>query len=274
LNAKASALKAVELNKSLAEAHTCLGVLSFRYEWNWSNAEVEFRSALATKPNDPLALFEHAKSLAAVGRLDEALQEARRAQRYDPASLKINDELGRVYYWNRNYNEAISTFRHVLELDPNYGRAHARLGKAYLAQGKFPEAVLELQEARRLDASSNPNIEGLLGYAEALNGDTKQSLRALENLRERSRREHIPAFSMVLISLGVGDRRQALTLLMKAYEDHSEHLSYAKIDPLFDPFRSDPQFVDLLSRMGLSQSTSAVNLNLSRGRPVDFRTGI
>jgi len=267
LNAKASALKALELDKSLAEAHTCLGILSLRYEWNWSNAESELHNALEVRPNDSLALFEHAKALAAVGRLEEALQEARRAQRFDPASLKINNELGRVYYWNRNYDEAISTFRHVLELDPNYARAHTRLGKTYLAKGNYPEAVRELREGLRL-AGGNPYTQGLLGYAEALNGDTQQSLRNLEELRERSHREYVPAFSMVLVSLGVGDRQQALALLLQAYEDHSEHLSYAKVDPLFDPFRSDPQFVRLLSRMGLLPSTSAVDLRLSRrGRP-------
>lgn len=270
-NAKAACTEALRLDNSLPEAHTCLGILSFLYEWNWSNAEVEFRQVLAKKPDDVVALFEHAKALAVVGRLDEALEEVRRAQRFEPASLRVNNELGRIYYWHRNYDEAISTFRHVLELDPNYWQAHTRLGKTYLAKGDYREAVYELQEGRRL-AGRNPYIDGLLGYAEALNGDTKQSLRIFEQLRGRSRREYVPAFSMVLISLGVGDRQQSLEWLLKAYDDRSEHLAYAKVDPLLDPFRSDPQFVNLLNQMGLSHITSATNL--SGPNRFDFPPGI
>jgi len=262
-SAKAAVLKALQLDKSLPEAHRCLGVLSFVYEWNWSTAESEFHHVLEVEPDDAVALFEHAKALAAMGRLDESLEEARRAQRFDPASIRINNELGRIYYWHRNYDEAISTFHHVLELDPDYWRARTRLGRTYLAQGKYSEAVHEIQEGRRL-AGENPYIDGLLGYAEALSGDTNGAHRILAELRQRSLHEYVPAFSMVLISLGVGDRQQAIHWLSKAYEVHSEHLAYAKIDPLFDPFRSDPQFVDLLNRMGLS-NTGTATMNLGTG---------
>ncbi len=268
-NAKVSCTEALQIDNSLPEAHTCLGVLSFLYEWNWSNAELEFRQVLAKKPDDPVALFEHAKALAVVGRLDEALSEAKHAQRFDPASLSVNNELGRIYYWSRNYDEAVATFRHVLELAPNDSQAHSRLGKTYLAKGDYREAIHELQEGRRL-AGKNPYIDGLLGYAEALNGNTKQSLRIFEQLKQRSHQEYVPAFSMVLITLGIGDRQRSLWWLSKAYDERSEHLAYAKVDPLLDPFRSDPQFVNLLSRMGLSHTA----INSTKPSPSDSSAAI
>jgi len=248
--AKTAVLKALRINGSLPEAHNSLGVVAFNYEWNWPRAENEFRIAINLNPNYTTASIEHAEALAAMGRLDAALKEALYARSLDPASLAINTILGRIYYWRRDYDRAISTFHHVLELDPSYSRAHTRLGMTYLAEGNYPEAIHEFQQGS--EPSSDPYVDGLLGYTEALQGNRETALGMLKGLNQHIVKGYVPAFSVAFIYLGLGDRDKALEWLASAFQHHSEYLAFAKVDPLFDTVRLDPRFISLLKRDLLS----------------------
>lgn len=247
-NAKAAALKALQLNDSLAEAHTSLGMVELYYEWNWTEADKQFKKAIALNPNYPLAHTWDALFLAATGQHALALQEAQRARDLDPVSLMANTELGRVYYWNRQYDKAIACFRHALELDPYFPRAHTRLGMALAADGDYSDAIREFEEAGKV-SSHDPYLYGLLGYAKARSGNSQAARKMLADLMERSHREYVPAFSVALLDIGLGNREQALDWLEKAYQDRSTYMVYANIDPLLDSVRPDPRFKKLMERM-------------------------
>ena len=248
-NAKSAALKAVQLDSSLAEAHASLGVISLFYEWNWREAEQHCRHAIALSPNYAMAHDWYAFDLAAMGRLEEALAEMRHAEELDPVSLIINTNVGRMLYLSRRYDEAIAAYRKVIDLEPNFARAHTRLGMTYAAKRAFGDAIREFEQAHRL-SGPDPYLDGLMGYSEALAGNTGAARKLLENLTERSRHQYVPPFSLALICIGLGERDRAFEWLEKAYEDRSTYMIYAKTDPMLDSLRSDPRFGELLHRMG------------------------
>lgn len=249
-NARAAALDAVHLDDSLAEAHSSLGMLALLYEWDWTKAEHEFKRAIDLNPNYAIAHDWYASDLLATGRCGEALEQARQAQALDPLSFVINDKLGRVYYSCGQHQQAITTLQKVVDLDPNYARARARLGVAYLASQSFTDAIRELKAAQQL-SSADPNIEALLGYAEARTSDPEAAREILGRLVERSHREYVPAFSMALICVGLGDTHSALDWLEKAYQDRATQMVYVKTDPLLESLHSNPRFDALIRRMRL-----------------------
>jgi TolB-like protein len=249
--AKAAALKALQLDNSLSEAHTSLGVVYFYYEWNWTGAEQEFQRAIALNPNYALAHSWYALNLAAMGRYDEAISEARHAQELDPVSAEINTVIGRVFYYSHQYDQSIDPYRKVIDLDPQFTRAHIRLGQTYAAKRAYGDSIAEFEKAQQLVSRPNSYLEGSLGYAQGLSGNTGKAREICEELTERSRIQYVPAFSIALVYLGLGERDHALEWLNKAYQDHSAYMVFAKTDPLLDPLRSDPRFAALLHRMGL-----------------------
>jgi DNA-binding winged helix-turn-helix (wHTH) protein/TolB-like protein/tetratricopeptide (TPR) repeat protein len=249
-NAKAAALKALDLDPSLAEAHTSLGMVSFYYEWNWPQAEDEFRRSIKLNPNYPLAHAWYALDLAAMGRQEESITQMRRAADLDDLSLSINTELGRVYYWNHQYDRSIAAYRKAIDLDPQFARAHTRLGITYAAQRHFADAISEFKQARSL-SGPDPYLDGLLGFAQAFSGNAGAARKLLEELTERSQHEYVPAFSMALICIGLGERDLAFEWLAKSYQDRSTYMVWIKADPLFDSIRSDPRFTALVNQMGL-----------------------
>jgi DNA-binding winged helix-turn-helix (wHTH) protein/TolB-like protein/lipoprotein NlpI len=248
-SAKAAALKALELEPSLAEAHTSLGMVAFYYEWNWPQAEREFQRSIELNPNYPLAHTWYALELAAMGRMDESLSHIQRALRLDESSPSINTELGRVYYWRHEYDLAIAAYQQAIKLDPQFSRAHARLGIAYAGQGHFSTALREFKKAREL-SGPDPYLDGLIGFAQASSGNASVARELLHDLRERSKREYVPAFSMAIICIGLKNRDEAFDWLGKAYQDRSTYMVWLKTDPLYDPLRSDPRFNPLMKKMG------------------------
>lgn len=248
--AKAAAVKALQLDDSLAEAHSSLGMIYFFDEWNWPLAEREFRRSIALNPNYSIAHTWYGLNLAALGRFDEALTQVRRAQALDPLSLIVDTDVGRILYLSRQYDQAIEAYHKVLDLDPNFGRAHTRLGMAYAAKGEYGPAGEEFRKALRL-SGPDPYLYGLLGYTRAMSGDREAARQLLRELRERSHREYVPPFSMALICIGLGDHSAALDWLEKGYQDHSTLMVYAKTDPLLDSLRAEPRFNTLLQRMQL-----------------------
>ena len=248
--AKAEALKALQLDDSFAEPHVSLAIVYFYHEWNWLKAEHEFQRAIELNPNYALAHSWYALTLGAMGRYEEALSQARRAQELDPLSLQINTVVGRILYFGRQYDRSIDAYRKVIDLDPHYARAHTRLGITYAAGGAFEDAIHEFEESQRLSCI-DPYLTGLLGYAQARFGNTRKARRILEELTRRPRGRYVHAFSIALIWIGLGKPDQALEWLAKAYQGRSTDMVYAKIEPLLDPVRSDPRFTALLHQMGL-----------------------
>ena len=251
-NAKAAAVKAVELDGRLAEAHTSLAMISFYYEWDWSKAEKAFRRSLDLNPNYALAHTWYALELAALGRSDEALTQIEAAYRLDPLSLSINTEIGRVYYSRRDYTRAAEALRKVIDLDPRFARAHTKLGMVYAAMKDYTAALHEFSEARDI-SGPDPYLDGLTGYAEAMFGRREAARAILSDLTAKAAHQFVPSFSMALVCTGLGDRNAAFEWLSRSVQDRSTYMVYVNADPLLDTIRSDPRFLRLLEAMHLAR---------------------
>jgi DNA-binding winged helix-turn-helix (wHTH) protein/TolB-like protein/Flp pilus assembly protein TadD len=250
-NAKVAALKAVELDSSLAAAHGALAMVALHYEWNWSEAQKEFEESIALDPNDSIVRIWYAMQLAATGHQDQAIAQSQRAQDLDPLSPTVNTAASRILYWNREYDRAIVGFGKVIESDPKFTSAHTRRGVVYLAKRDPKNAMSEFEKARQI-SGEDPYLDGLMGCAQAMAGNEMAARKLLNDLLARSRIQYVPAFSIALVYIGLGDRNGALEWLEKSYQDRSTYIVYAKTDALLDPVRSDPRFEALLRQMGLS----------------------
>ncbi|MGB9069040.1 MAG: winged helix-turn-helix domain-containing protein [Candidatus Acidiferrales bacterium] len=248
--AKAAVLKALDLDPLLAEAHASLGMIHFYYEWKWAEAEQAFQRAIAIDPNYVLAHSWYALNLGAAGRYDESLSQVLHAQKLDPLSLEINTVFGRISYFSRQYDRSINAYSKVIDLNPYYPRAHTRLGMTYAAVGAFEDAIREFEESQRLSGFDS-SLLGLLGYSQALSGNARRAHKLRDELTHRRRHHYVPAFSVALICVGLGEHDQALQYLAKSYLEHCTDMVYAKTEPLLDPVRSDPRFIALLNQMRL-----------------------
>jgi tetratricopeptide (TPR) repeat protein len=252
-SAKAAALKSLQLDGLLPEAHASFGMVSFFDEWNWPQAEHEFRRAIDLDPNYAMAHSWYALDLLAMGRTREAIDQAQIAQNLAPLSLIVSTEVGWAYYSSHQYGRAIDAYQNVIDLDQNFARAHTRLGMVYAAQKNFSGAILEFKKAQDL-SGPDPYVDGLLGYSEALSGNTGAARKLLLDLTKRSHAEYVPAFSMALICIGLHDNDRALSWLTQSFQERSTYLVYAKTDPLLDSIRSDPRFGVLMGQIGLANS--------------------
>lgn len=248
-SAKAAALKSLQLDNLLPEAHASFGMVLFFDEWNWPQAEQEFRRAIDLDPNYAMAHSWYALDLLAMGRTKEAIDQAQIAHNLAPLSLIVNTEVGWAYYSSHQYGLAIDAYQNVLDLDQNFARAHTRLGMVYAAQKNFNDAIREFKKAQDL-SGPDPYVDGLLGYSEALSGNADAARKLLLELTKRSQAEYVPAFSMALISIGLHDNDRALSWLTQSFQERSTYLVYAKTDPLLDSIRSDPRFGTLIGQMG------------------------
>jgi serine/threonine protein kinase/Flp pilus assembly protein TadD len=247
--AEAAALKALEIDDLVAEAHVSLAFASFVYDWDWPAAEKHFDRALALSPNYSNAHSWHSFYLATIGRSDEALAEAKRALDLDPASPGASQNVALQYYYARRLDEALEQFQKTLEMD--YHDAHLGLGYVYAAKGMYQEALPEFEEYAKLDRGT-PRSIGVLAYTHARLNERSQALRALKELGELSKKRYVPSASFAIIYVGLEDKDQAFTWLEKAYKERSR-LPLLKIDPIWDPLRADPRFKELLRRIGLPQ---------------------
>jgi DNA-binding winged helix-turn-helix (wHTH) protein/Flp pilus assembly protein TadD len=247
-NAKAAALKAVQLDDSLAETHTSLGMVALYYEWDWPKADREFRRAIELDPNYSLAYTWDALYRAATGQPEQAVRQAAKAKEIEPLSLLANRELGRAFYWNHKYDEAIANFQHTIELDPYWARGHTGLGMALVAEKDYAGGIREFQEARKL-SGPDAYLDGLIAYSEIMGGNAKAARRTLADLTDPSQHRYVPAFSVALVYLALNQKEQAMDWLEKAYKDRSTYMVYAKVDPLLSPLRNEPRFIALISRM-------------------------
>ena len=249
--AKTVALKALQIDDSLAEAHIALGNIKLLLDWDWAGAEKEFNRAIQLAPNSALAYSQYGMYLAAMGRLPEAIATVQRALILDPLSPIINADLGWYLLYAGKKEEAAEQFKKTLEIDENYVSAHWGLGVAEQQRGVYPEAIAELRKAFSLSEDS-PVLLGHLGYTYGLSRDAPNARKALDDLGKLSRRQYVSSVSIALIHAGLGENDKALEALKRAYDEHDFPLVLLKVAPWFDRLRGDTRFRDLLVRMSLS----------------------
>jgi len=249
--AKAAALKALELNYSLPEAHNALAFAKHSFDWDWAGAEPIYQRAIELNPNFATARHWHGFYLGMLGRVDEALTEMRRAQELNPLSLIIRTHLGLMLYRGRRYDEAIEQLRQTLEMEADFAAAHYFLAWAYEQKGMYEETITHLQKALAVSPGS-PDRVGALGHAHAVFKRRGLAQKALKELHELSKRRFVSAYDFAIIYIGLGEADQAFKWLERACEERSfSMLMSLKTEPMLDALRSDPRFQDLVRRVGL-----------------------
>ncbi|HYU40875.1 MAG TPA: winged helix-turn-helix domain-containing protein [Vicinamibacteria bacterium] len=248
--AKAAALKALQIDGTLAEAHNSLAMVHLLYDWDLAASEREFRRALELDPDYTTADHWYSHTLTVLGRTDESLAESKRALELEPLNLAVGSHLGWHYLYARQYDQAIEQFRKTLELDPAFPPAQRYAAWAYLQKGMRQEAIASLRAALGL-LGRNPEVEGELGHALGVAGRRAEALAMLEGLRQLSSTRGVSPYSIALVHGGLGDRDQALAWLEKAYVERSDYMPYLSREPMLDGLRSDPRFAALVRRIGL-----------------------
>ena len=249
--ANESIRKALELNETLGEAHSTLGWLSWRYDWDWRTAEKEFNYALELDPNYALGHFNLALYLGWSGRRAEALAESAKARELDPVSPP--DLTGYIYYHLRDYQPMVSDSRKYVAANPDDWIGHYRLGIAYEGLGRLSEAIPEYEKAVKLsEGDSDPTAA--LAHAHAASGRRAEAEKILLELLRQSKSSYVSPYMIATIYAGLGDKDRAFEFLEKAYQERSPDIPYfLKADLRVDSLRSDPRFQDLVRRVGLPQ---------------------
>jgi tetratricopeptide (TPR) repeat protein len=250
--AKAAAIKALKMDDALAEAHNSLAWAKLHFDFDWSGAEREFKQAHQLNPGYATAHHWYTAYLSAMGRLEEAIAEMKRAQMLDPLSLIINTALGQTFYFARQYDLAMEHLAKTLEMDPNFVHAHILLGKVYVQKATYENAIAEFQKAITLENRNSPYSRGLLGYAYAVMGNKEDAVKVLEELKALSKRKYVPSYNIAEINAGLGWNDQAFKWLEKAYEQRDGAMVWLKVEPALDSLRPDPRFHSLLRRMRLA----------------------
>jgi TolB-like protein/DNA-binding winged helix-turn-helix (wHTH) protein/Tfp pilus assembly protein PilF len=248
--AEAAAIKALELDSTLGEAHTSLAFTLDGFDWDWGSAEREFKRALELNPGYATAHHWYAWHLALVGRNAEAIAEMKRAQNLDPLSLIISADLAELLVIAHSYDESIEQSRKTIEMDPNFALAHNQLAQAYIQKEMYSEAISELEKAVRLSGGS-PICTANLARAYAASRRRNEALKLLSDLKEGSNPVYSRATEIAMVYAALGDKNQAMSWLEKGYEERFN--PGVLLRPGFDPLRSDPRFQDLLRRLGLNQ---------------------
>lgn len=246
--ARAAAEQALKVDPDLAEAQVSLAFVKSLFERDWPGAEAGFRRAIELNPNYGPAHQWYGVSLAGAERLDEAVAELRRAQQVDPQSLTISAVVGWMLYLARDYDKAIAQEKTVLEMDANFALAHRYLALAYEQKGMHTEAIAEFQSAKSL-SGARPLDSGSLGHAYAVAGRTAEARKILKEVNDRSPHVYFPAYDIALIHVALGEKDLAFEWLEKAFQERSPWLIHLRVDPRFDPLRSDKRFTTLLNRI-------------------------
>jgi len=247
---KAATMKALEIDDTLAEAHSAFGAFKLDYEWDWTGAEREYKRSLQLKPNLSGAHSGYGTYLQSLGRFDEAKAERELSRQLDPTSPFAIANVGYPLYYAHRFDQALEHYRKALELDPNYFWAHLWIGQVYVQQRKYPEAITEIKKAIDL---SNGNIRAIatLGHAYAVAGKRSEALKVLAELQERAKQQYVSPYFIAVVYAGLGERDQVFAWLEKAFAERHPYLSLIKVEPVFDDLHSDSRFADLLRRIGI-----------------------
>ena len=250
---KDAAKRALAIDESDAGAHVSMAIVTHCYDWNWAAAEKEFKRTIELSPNNSDAHTYYSWFLAPMGRNDQAIAEAKRAQQADPLSGFAAFSVGVALVFARRWDPAIEQLRRAIEIDPNFWFGHCFLGRAYEQKGKLPEAIVEFQRAVELEKDNAETWSGL-GHAYALSGNRAEAQKILDHLREVSAHSWVAPYNIAVIHAGLGHKDQAFALLDQAYEDRSYYLpTYLATDARMDSLRSDPRFGELNRRVALPE---------------------
>lgn len=250
--ARAAALRALQIDENLAEAHTALALIAENYDWDWQTAGKEFRRAIELNPNYPTAHHWYAEYLAWQGRFDEALAESERARQLDPLSLIITTDHAAILYYSRQYDRAIEQLRTVLDMEPTFPRANGLLIQTYVQKGRFAQALADTEKWRRMNDS--PGLWAMESYVYGRAGRLAQARRALARFQQSNRRGQVDfPVALALAYAGMGDKEKLFNCLQEAFAERSNSLVALRVDPMYDPFRTDPHFQAFLRRVGLAQ---------------------
>lgn len=248
--AKAAARKALEIDDSLAEAHTSLAYAR-TLDWEWAGAEEEFRRAIQLNPEYALAHHFYGFLLGSRGRSEESLAEFRLALEIDPLSLIINADYGWAHYCARRYDEAIEILTKTLDMDARFPQAYLWLGLAYMGKGLFDQSVAAFEEGARLTGGSPTMVAGQ-GAALALSGRSEETEKILAGFEERAKTEYVPMATMVQLNMYAGNVDRAYEWLEKAFAYRASFMVPLRVYPFFDPLRGDPRFMDIVRRQEAS----------------------
>src|SRR5580704_2063181 len=251
--AKAAAQKALGINDQLAEAYTSLGVIAEMYEWNWPEAEKNFKRAIELDPNYSVAHeFYGDGYLSLIGKNEEGIEEIRKAHELDPLSPIIATDLAKRLSLEKKYAEAVTEFKNILDVDPDFVQAQYYLAETYEQMGLYPEAISELKKIKSWE--DLPLTLEELGYIYARQGKRHEALQMIAELQRRSTHHYTDSASAARIYIALGDKDSAFVWLQKGYDEHSPHMILIDADSAYDPLRSDPRFQNLVRRIGLPQS--------------------
>ena len=245
--AKAAVMRALEIDSTLAEAHTSLARILQIYDWNWAEAEKEYKRAMDLDPRYPLAHQWYGGYLERTGRLSESIAERKVAVELDPLSASTNFELGLAHFYARDYDRAIEQFEKALQLENGFPSAIQMLLISYAHKGQYALAVSKINEIQER------NISSTAGQVYAMAGRKEDAMKVIEELGRRSKETYIPGSAFAYIYAALGDTDKAIAYLEKGYEERAFQMQFLKIDPRWDNLRDDPRFTDLMRRVGLSK---------------------
>jgi tetratricopeptide (TPR) repeat protein len=247
---RAVALKALEMDDTLAEAHDALATVMQNYDWDWRSAEKEYKRAIELNPNYPVARLHYAMHLAARGRFEEALREAREGQIRDPMSGIMNAGLAYVLLTARQFDSCVEQALTAIDVDPTVMFGYFSLGVAYEQNGMYDAAVAVFEKAIALGSAVTLS-KTMLGHVYGVSGDAARAWDILRELQQVSQRSYVPSWSLAIVYEGLGEKDLAIESLQKALENRDALMVLIKIWPHFDTLRDDPRFHDLQCRVGL-----------------------
>lgn len=247
--AKAAALRAIEIDEDLADAHSSLGLIKVYYDHDWNGAESEFRQAVKLNPDLVSAHQRLGSYLTFMGRFEESIRHYEIALDLDPFSLQINMNLATTYFLRGEYDRAVKHLMKTVELEPNYMPTHFVLGCTYIQQGRLHEAIEEFQLIYKLDDEAYLAL-GFMGYAHALANERAEAETLLSVLQEISQRKYVSPYSILVIHLGLGPEERVFELLEQLYEEGNDWLVWLRVSPELKSVRNDPRFQNLLTRLG------------------------
>lgn len=248
--ARAAGVRALEIDETLAEAHSALAFIKLMEDWDWAGAERAAKRAIELNPNQAAVQEFYGWMLALMGRTTESLVELKRAQELDPISLRIKKSLAVTLYFAGQYEQAIEHCQRILEMEPDHPVTHSVLGMIYAEQGRYEAAVAELQRVKS-QTGFPAEIIAYLGYVYAKWGKRTEALRHLDELKRDRQRNQDNAFLFAVIHIGLDEKEQALAYLEQGYEKRDTTVLAGLYSPPCNSLRSDSRFQDLLRRMGL-----------------------
>ncbi len=247
--AKVAALRALQLDNELAEAHTSLAIILEGYEWDWTGSEREYKRAIELNPNYATAHHWYAINRLTLGLFDDALREIMRAQQLDPLSLRISQNVGWVYYSSRQFDKTIEQELKTIEMDSTFPGPHGLMGDAYFMKKQYGQALRAYEAEIRI--SGDRTLIYTVACVYAVTGRRTDALKLLEELREISRHSYVLSSAIALVHLYLGNKEEAIAMLRKAVEERDALVVSLNVEPKFDPLRPDPRFTEILRKIGL-----------------------